>query len=125
MEEILIAVLNRIGENVTGLSLIDEDSGQLEALQNGEDTYPVTFPCVLVGDADINWKDVGLGVQKGDVQMTVKLAIDCYDDTHVGSGTVERIRDRQALSTALYKALQGFLCPLPRAPLLLLSPLCL
>ena len=105
MEEILIAVLNRIKEEVNGLSLIDEDTGQLET---DEDTYPVAFPCVLFGNTDVNWSDVGLGVQKGDVQMTVKLAIDCYDDTHIGSGTTEKIRERQQLSTEVYKALQGF-----------------
>jgi hypothetical protein len=108
MEEILIAILNRIQEKVAGLSLIDEDTGQLEALENGEDTYPVTFPCVLVGNTDINWSDVGLGVQKGDAQLTVRLAIDCYDDTHIGSGTTEKISGRQQLSTDVYKALQCF-----------------
>ena len=105
MEEILIAILNRISENVTGLSLIDEDTGQLET---DEDTYPLTFPCVLVGNTDINWSDIGMGVQKGDSQLTVRLAIDCYDDTHVGSGTTDKIRERQLLSSQVYKALQGF-----------------
>jgi hypothetical protein len=109
MEEILIAILNRIQEKVAGLSLIDEDTGQIDLLDSEQqDTYPVTFPCVLVGNTDINWTDIGLGVQKGDVQMTVKLAIDCYDDTHIGSGTTEKIRERQQLSTEVYKALQGF-----------------
>lgn len=108
MEEILIAVLNRIEQKVAGLSLIDEDAGQLEALENGEDTYPVTFPCVLAGNTDINWEDIGIGVQKGHVQMTVKLAIDCYDDTHIGSGTTDKIRERQQLSAEVYKALQSF-----------------
>jgi len=105
MEEILIVILNRIKEKVAGLSLIDEDTGQLET---EEDTYPVTFPCILVGNTDINWTDVGLGVQKGEAQLTVKLAIDCYDDTHIGSGSTEKIRDRQRLSNEVYKALQGF-----------------
>ena len=35
-----------MGDTIT---LIDEDCGQLEALANGEDQYPVTFPCVLIG----------------------------------------------------------------------------
>ena len=105
MEEILIAILGRISEHVAGLSLIDEDTGQLETQ---EDTYPVTFPCVLVGNTDINWTDIGLGVQKGEAQLTVRLAIDCYEDTHIGSGTTERIRERQQLSAQVYKALQGF-----------------
>jgi hypothetical protein len=105
MEEIIIAILNRIQEKVPALSLIDEDTGQLEP---EEDHYPVTFPCVLVGNTDVNWTDVGLGVQKGEAQLTVRLVIDCYDDTHVGSGTTEKIKERQQLSTEVYKALQGF-----------------
>jgi len=108
MEEILIAVLNRIKEKVNGLSLVDEDTGQLDILDSEQDGYPVTFPCVFVENADVDWSDVGLGVQKGNVQMTVKLAIDCYDDTHIGSGTIEKIRERQQLSAEVYKALQGF-----------------
>lgn len=105
MEEIIIAILNRINENVNGISLIDEDTGQLES---DSDNYPVTFPCVLVGNTDVNWSDVGLGVQKGDSQLTVRLAVDCYDDTHIGSGTTEKIRERQQLSTQVYKYLQGY-----------------
>jgi hypothetical protein len=109
MEEILIAILNRIQEKVAGLSLIDEDTGQIDLLDSEQqDTYPVTFPCVLVGNTDINWTDIGLGVQKGEVQMTLKLAIDCYDDTHIGSGTTDKIQIRQQLSTDVYKSLQGF-----------------
>lgn len=108
MEEILTAVLSRIKERVTGLSLIDEDTGQIDLLDSEQGGYPVTFPCVLVGNTDVDWSDVGMGVQKGDAQMTVRLAIDCYDDTHIGSGTTEKIRERQQLSTEVYKALQGF-----------------
>lgn len=37
------------GKMGDAIALIDEDCGQLEALANGEDQYPVTFPCVLIG----------------------------------------------------------------------------
>ena len=30
------------------VSLIDEDYGQLDALKNGGEQYPVTFPCILL-----------------------------------------------------------------------------
>ena len=39
-------IATKMGDTIT---LIDEDCGQLEALANGEDQYPVTFPCVLIG----------------------------------------------------------------------------
>ena len=70
--------------------------------------YPVTFPCVLVGNTDINWTDIAPGVQKGEAQLTVRLAIDCYNDTHIGSGTTDRITERQRLSNKVYKTIQGF-----------------
>ena len=38
-------IAGKMGDVIT---LIDEDCGQLEALTNGEDQYPVTFPCVLI-----------------------------------------------------------------------------
>ena len=47
MEQFLLLMLRHIAEQLPELSLIDEDTGQLET---GEDTYPVTFPCVLVGN---------------------------------------------------------------------------
>lgn len=87
------------------LSLVDEDYGQLIT---DEDTYPVTFPCVLISTIDADWTDVGVGVQKGECNITVKLVIDCYDDTHYASGTADKIRERLLMNKALYLLLQGF-----------------
>ena len=42
MEEIFIAIMERIAEKMPELSYIDEDYGQLEAGAE-EDHYPVTF----------------------------------------------------------------------------------
>jgi hypothetical protein len=107
MEEILIAILERLSAEVPELSLIDEDTGQLEIVDE-DDRYPVTFPCVLVSPEDTLWKDYGEGIQEGDVTMGVRLAIDCYDDTHIGSGTTGKIRDRMQLAGKVYAALQEF-----------------
>ena len=49
MEEIFIAIMERIAEKMPELSYIDEDYGQLE-MGAEEDQYPVTFPCVLIGN---------------------------------------------------------------------------
>lgn len=113
MEELYIKLLERIQEEMPELSYIDEDCGQLEALnEENEDYYPVTFPCVLVGGEEADWEDVGMGAQTGHVQLAVRLAVDCYHDTHVGSGTTDRIRERMAMANRLYRALQGYsLCP--------------
>ena len=99
MEEIFIAIQERIALQMPELSLVDEDYGQLIT---DEDTYPVTFPCVLISTIDTDW------TQKGDCNITVKLAIDCYDDTHYGSGTTDKIRERLQMNNSLYKLLQGF-----------------
>ena len=109
MEELLIALLERFAKEMPELSFIDEDCGQLEALEDeNDDRYPVTFPCVLISNTDIDWIDIAPGVQKGEARLTVRLAIDCYDDTHIGSGTTDRIAERWLMSNKVYKTLQGF-----------------
>lgn len=105
MEDIFLAIQERIALKMPELSLVDEDYGQLIT---DEDIYPVTFPCVLISTIDADWTDIGMGVQKGDCNITVKLAIDCYDDTHYTSGTADKIRERLKMNNSLYKLLQGF-----------------
>lgn len=114
MEEIFIAIMERIVAQMPQLSLVDEDYGQLET---GEDTYPVTFPCVLIGNADSNWSDIGMGAQNSETFITVRLAMDCYDDTHYSSDTYDKVRERQLMAKELYKALQGFECCEDATPL--------
>jgi hypothetical protein len=104
MEQIFIKIMQKIAERMPGLSLIDEDYGQLDT---EEDTYPVTFPCVLIGQINTDWKELGPAVQQGTATCTVKLAIDCYHDTHLKSGTESRIAERLAMANKLYRALQG------------------
>lgn len=104
MDELLLSIMQHIAAAMPELSLVDEDYGQLETQ---EDTYPVTFPCVLVGNMVGDWRDLGYsGAQKGTVTLTVRLVIDCYDDTHVGSTQENAITDRQQMARKLYKALQ-------------------
>lgn len=105
MDEIFISIMERLGAELPQLSLIDEDYGQLET---ADDTYPVTFPCALISNAETEWQDVKLSAQRGSSQLTVKLAIDCYDDTHYSSGTYEAVRWRFDLVRQLVKALHGF-----------------
>lgn len=116
MEEIFIAIMEHIAETMPELSYIDEDYGQLE-LTEDQDSYPVTFPCVLIGNTESDWNDLGYGVQKSESLVTVRLAIDCYDDTHYTSGTYQKVRERQLKAKELYKALQGFQCAEEATPL--------
>lgn len=116
MEEIFIAIMEHIAETIPELSYIDEDYGQLEPTED-QDSYPVTFPCVLIGNTESDWNDIGYGVQKSESIVTVRLAIDCYDDTHYTSGTYQKVRERQLKAKELYKALQGFQCAEEATPL--------
>ena len=109
MEEVFIAIMEQIAQEMPELSLIDEDYGQLE-MGAEEDQYPVTFPCVLIGNTSSDWNDLGYGVQKSESMLTVRLAIDCYDDTSYASGTYDKVRERQQLAGKLYKSLQCLQC---------------
>lgn len=116
MEEIFIAIMEQIAREMPELSLIDEDYGQLE-MGADEDHYPVTFPCVLIGNTDSNWHDLGGGAKNSESFITVRLAIDCYDDTSYASGTYEKARQRHETANKLYKALQCFECTENTSPL--------
>lgn len=116
MEEIFIAIMEHIAETMPELSYIDEDYGQLEPTED-QDSYPVTFPCVLIGNTESDWNDIGYGVQKSESLVTVRLAIDCYDDTHYTSGTYQKVRERQLKAKELYKTLQEFQCTEEATPL--------
>jgi hypothetical protein len=111
MTQIFTSIMQRVASAMPALSLIDEDYGQLET---NTDTYPVTFPCCLIGNADTDWQDLTGSVQRGDATITVRLAIDCYDDTHFSSDTFDRVVQRQQLAHTLFCTLQGFR-PAPNA----------
>lgn len=79
MEQLFNDLQNQIALKLgSKLSLIDEDYGQLEALQNGEEQYPVTFPCVLTSMPAIEWRSLKSGPQAGKLTLTVRLAFDCH-----------------------------------------------
>ncbi len=109
MNELLIELIGRLRERMPELSLIDEDYGQLET--DAGDQYPVTYPCALLSSVDVQWEEMGAmadALQKGTAEMTVRLGIDCYDDTHAGSGTTDRIADRARLNRRLTELLHGY-----------------
>lgn len=105
MESVKLALMKRIEEAMPEVR-IDEDYGQLESQ---EDQYPVVFPCVLISAGDIEWKSMAnrLSIQRGHASVKLKLAIDCYDDTHIGSTTEDKIAEREQMLGRLVKAMQG------------------
>ena len=105
METLFISVQQHIATTMPQLTMVDEDWGQL---QTYEDTYPVTFPCALIDLQQVEWTDASKGKQMGSATLVVKLAIDCYDDTHHTSGTSHLIMERLLMAQQLHKALHLF-----------------
>lgn len=105
MQQFLLLLLQHIAEHFPELSLVAEDCGQLETQ---EDTYPVTFPCVLVGNTDIDWQNLTEGgdEQRGTATISVRLAIDCYDDVHIGSTQEASIAERYQMAHNIHAGLQ-------------------
>lgn len=105
MDKIILALMEHIRENLPEVSYIDEYYGQLE----GEnETNPVTFPCVLIDVEGADWTEFTPRIQSGHINLSVRLVIDCYDDTHYGSGTEDKIQVRYELYNRLHSSLQGF-----------------
>lgn len=109
MECLLEDLINHIGQNMPDLEVVDEDYGQLEMLdQESRDSYPLTFPAVLIDASSVEWSNIGGLNQKGIATVRVRLIIDCYDDTHRHSGTTHLIALREAKRRELHKLLQGY-----------------
>lgn len=85
---------------------IDEDCGQLEALAQGLDQYPVTFPCVLISSPETSWV-THTDHQKGNVTVVVRLALDVYEDTRYGCGQEEGILERAGHAKDLNSIING------------------
>ena len=108
MEALLTNLINLIADGMPDLEVVDEDYGQLEMLdQENKDDYPLTFPAVLIDASSVDWSNLGNLNQKGTATVRVRLIIDCYDDTHYGSGTTHLIALRESKRHELHKLLQG------------------
>lgn len=109
MESLLLPIINYISQSFPDIPYVDEDYGQLEAIDNENmDTYPVVFPCVLINTDTVDWSSLSAKSQKGIAHICVRLCIDCYDDTHFASGTTEKIKERSELVHSLHSALQTY-----------------
>lgn len=107
MEDQLFDLIEYIGQNMPELRTVDEDYGQLEMLDDNRDSYPLIFPAVLIDVPGTEWDNIGGLNQKGLCTVTVRLCIDCYDDTHFHSGQTYKIKERAAQRKELHRLLQG------------------
>lgn len=109
MEQIFLSLINHIKSSLPQIQTIDEDYGQLEALdQESTDEYPLIFPAVLIDLPQAEWSNLQGKSQKGNVSIRIRLALDCYDDTHYGSNPETKIKERAELVHTLHKLLQSF-----------------
>lgn len=109
MELLLHDLINEVSAQMPILTLVDEDYGQLENIdEEHRDMYPITFPCVLIDAPSVEWSSIQGGSQKGEATIRVRLIIDCYDDTHFGSDTTHKIIERHELVKQLHEVVQGF-----------------
>lgn len=108
MESILVNLISHICAELPWARTVDEDYGQLEAIDNDDvDMYPLAFPAILIDLPGTDWTDAGDWTQQGTCEVRVRLVLDCYDDTHAGSQTVGRIMEREEKRKALHTLLQG------------------
>ncbi|MBO7052216.1 MAG: hypothetical protein J6W24_06080 [Prevotella sp.] len=109
MESLLYNLVTYIKEQMPSLTMVDEDYGQLEALDNENvDMYPLTYPAVLIDAPQADWSNLAGKSQKGTATVNVKLIIDCYKDTHYESGSTDGIMERAEMVEQLHKALQRY-----------------
>ena len=109
MESILANTIAHIARELRWARTVDEDYGQLEALDNEQlDMYPLTFPAILIDLPGTEWTDTGDIAQRGTCEVRVRLILDCYDDTHAGSQTTDRIMQREEKRKALHALFQGY-----------------
>ncbi len=68
MEYLISELIPLIAKSIPALSLVDEDYGQLENIDDTDDErqmYPITFPCVLIDAPETEWSNLAPGIQKG------------------------------------------------------------
>lgn len=88
MGQLLLDLINLLSTEMPELVTVDEDYGQMEMInREHRSTYPLLFPTVLIDAPDNGWSNNGGLSQKGNATDRAHLIIDCYDDTHAGSGT--------------------------------------
>ena len=73
MESILANTIAHIARELRWARTVDEDYGQLEALDNEQlDMYPLTFPAILIDLPGTDWTDTGDIAQRGTCEVRVR-----------------------------------------------------
>jgi hypothetical protein len=105
---LFLLLQQRVQDNVPGISFIDQDLGQLNP--NPDDTFPVTFPCLLIDLNYFTFKDLGENVQTAAGTIVFRLGFSTYSssDQSAPEETKETALQFYELEWALHKAFQGW-----------------
>ena len=72
MESLLVNLTGKIAGELPWARTVDEDYGQLEALDDENvDMYPLTFPAILIDLPGTEWSDAGDLSQRGVCEVRV------------------------------------------------------
>jgi len=104
MEELYLNIQKEIGLNCSDIVQINEDVGQLECGNPDEAGFQLSYPAVLINVADVNWTDAAIG-QKGDVTISIKLAINSFTSNMYGLTDETRLLERMALFRQVHNSI--------------------
>lgn len=79
MKHIFLEVQQRIETEVPEIKWIDEDSGQLEGYY---ERPPVLFPCALIDFDDVDFEDLGTGMQMANGIIKIKVGFNPLHQTN-------------------------------------------
>lgn len=117
MEQIYLNLQKEIGLLCPEIMHVNEDVGQLECGNPDEAGFQLSYPAVLINVADVNWSDAAAG-QKGEVTISVKLAIDAYSSSMYGATDETRLLERMELfkkvHESIHKKKPGTIMPIVR-----------
>ncbi|MBS1585189.1 MAG: hypothetical protein JSS82_06535 [Bacteroidetes bacterium] len=105
---LFLLLQQRILDQVPGIVYIDQDLGQLRP--NPDDTFPVSFPCLLIDLDYFTFKDLSENVQTATGTIVFKLGFSTYSSSNQAASeeTKEAALAFYNLEWELHKALQGW-----------------
>jgi hypothetical protein len=103
---IFLAIQQQIQTQVTAITYIDQDLGQLKASARP----PVSWPCVLIDFEDFNFDNMGQNVQTAKGTVVLRLGFAPYSNSSqvTPSTYLQQAIGYYDIEWALHKAIQGW-----------------
>jgi len=103
--KIFLAIQSRINDKVTGLSLVDQDFGQLDS----EDLLPgLTWPCLLIDMEDTSFSPLSDKAQIGECTILLRLAFGQVVEEDPEEEYSDMATAQYNLEHNIHLALQGY-----------------